>query len=121
MVGTLHGSLCQGCQLGKTRLPRPQSTRVPRMTRLHGRLDYDHVAIVLALRTVGASVQSLADVGRGCPDLLVGWHGSNILMEIKSPGAHLTPAEKDWHAHWTAREPLVRGVSDALRELGLEG
>ena len=91
------------------------------MTRLHGRLDYEHVAIVLALRTVGASVQSLADVGRGCPDLLVGWHGNNILMEIKSAGGHLTPAEKDWHAHWNVHVAIVRGVSDALRELGIEG
>jgi len=91
-----------------------------RMTRLHGRLDYDHVAIVLALREVGASVQSLADVGRGCPDLLVGWHGTNILMEIKSQGGHLTPAEKDWHANWKVYVQVVHSVGDALRVLGIE-
>ncbi len=90
------------------------------MTRLHGKLDYDHVAIVLALRTVGATVQSLADVGHGCPDLLVGWHGENLLMEIKSMGAHLTEQEKQWHDTWHAYVHIVRGVSDALLVLGIK-
>jgi hypothetical protein len=36
----------------------------------------------------------LHTVGRGCPDILVGWHGLNYLFEVKQPGGNLTPDEK---------------------------
>jgi Holliday junction resolvase len=47
------------------------------------RTDANQDGIVAALRGAGASVQSLAATGKGCPDLLVGWRGANLLMECK--------------------------------------
>lgn len=40
------------------------------------RTDANQAEIVAALRTRGALVQSLAGVGAGVPDLLVGWRGA---------------------------------------------
>jgi hypothetical protein len=50
------------------------------------RVDSTQVGIVLALRKTGASVQHLHTIGKGCPDLLVGYRGRNILIEVKSDG-----------------------------------
>jgi hypothetical protein len=90
--------------------------------RLHARIDSNQPAIVKALRAVGASVQSLADMGRGVPDLLVGWHGVNWLMEVKDgakpPSARrLTPDEQQWHEHWRGQVVVVESTDDALAEL----
>ena len=52
------------------------------------RTDSNHEEIVKALRAVGATVQSLAGVGHGVPDLLVGYQGKTSdtfgLFEIAS-------------------------------------
>src|SRR3972149_1571025 len=71
------------------------------MTHKHGRTDANHTEIVNALQAIGASVTSLADVGGGCPDLLVGYRGQNMLLEVKDgrkpPSARgLAPAEQKW-------------------------
>lgn len=51
--------------------------------RKHGKVDDNQGRIVSVLRKIGCSVISLASVGGGCPDILVGFQGSNFLMEIK--------------------------------------
>ena len=67
------------------------------------RLDSNHGAVVEALATLpGILLQSLAIVGAGCPDLLVGYRGEWALMEVKDgdkpPSARaLTDPEKGWH------------------------
>lgn len=73
--------------------------------RKYARLDSNHRAVVDALRKIGCSVQSLASVGDGCPDLLVGYHGENYLLEVKredGPPSHkrLTEDEADWQEDW---------------------
>lgn len=47
------------------------------------RVDPNQRALVKALRAAGASVVSLASIGRGCPDLLVGYRGMTFLVELK--------------------------------------
>lgn len=66
------------------------------------KIDKSQTAIVAALRDVGAFVQSLGAVGDGCPDLLVGYAGRTILMEVKEPHVkgRLRPSQTDWHAAW---------------------
>ena len=44
------------------------------------KIDANHEAVVLALRSAGATVQSLAGVGKGVPDLLVGYQGQTLLL-----------------------------------------
>ena len=89
------------------------------------RIDANHEQVVLALRTAGATVQSLAAVGQGVPDLLVGFQGKTLLMEIKdgrkTPSERrLTEAQLKWHGAWNGGPlAIVDGVDAALRMLGV--
>lgn len=48
--------------------------------------DANQAAIIEALRGIpDCSVLVLSAVGRGCPDLLVGYRGANLLVEVKNP------------------------------------
>ena len=81
-------------------------------------LDSNHRAIVLALQAIGATVQSLASMGGGVPDLLVGYHGLNVLLEVKdgdkSPSAReLTGAELEFHRTWGGQVALVYTAEQA--------
>ena len=92
--------------------------------RKFARVDDNHAEIAAALRQVGCSVQSLASLGNGCPDLLVGTHKANFLLEIKdgrkSPSKRrLTPDEKDWHEAWRGQVCVVESVNDALKAVGM--
>ena len=82
------------------------------------KIDRNHVEIVAALRGVGASVQDLAAVGKGCPDLLVGYRGQNYVIEVKAPKGASTPAQVAWHAEWRGDVRIVRSVDDALKIIG---
>lgn len=87
------------------------------------RTDANQLDIVLALRQVGASVQPLHMVGQGCPDLLVGVRGINLVLEIKDgtkpPSAQrLTPDEANWHALWRGQLLIVRSIKEALAAVG---
>jgi len=82
------------------------------------RIDRNHVEIVEALRGVGASVQDLAAVGKGCPDLLVGYRGQNYVIEVKAPKGTATKAQVFWHADWRGDVRIVRSVDDALKVIG---
>jgi hypothetical protein len=49
-------------------------------------VDSNQAEIVEALRGIdGVSVLSLAPIGKGCPDIAVGWRGFNFFFEIKNP------------------------------------
>ena len=89
------------------------------------RIDANHEQVVSALRAAGASVQSLAGVGKGVPDLLVGFQGKTLLMEVKdgrkTPSARqLTEDQLKWHGAWNGGPlAVVDGVDAALRMLGV--
>ena len=69
--------------------------------------DANQSDIVKAIRKAGGSVQILAAVGAGCPDLLVGWKGLNILLEIKSEKGKLTPDQQVWWREWLGGRPFI--------------
>ena len=84
------------------------------------RIDANQSLIVKELRAIGATVQSLADLGKGVPDLLVGWRGQNWLMEIKDwkqppSKRRLTPDEKKWHRSWNGQVHVVETFDEALK------
>ena len=89
------------------------------------KIDANQEAVVTALRAAGASVQSLAGVGKGVPDLLVGFQGKTLLMEVKdgnkSPSERrLTEDQIRWHGAWNGGPlAVVDGVDAALRMLGV--
>jgi hypothetical protein len=82
------------------------------------KVDANQGPIVEALRKVGASVQSLAAVGRGCPDLLVAYRGRNFLLEVKQLKGKMTPDQKRWFVSWRGDVALVRSAHDALVVIG---
>ena len=49
------------------------------------KVDANQKVIVEALRAAGCFVQSLAGVGKGCPDLLVGSDGKWYVIRICDP------------------------------------
>jgi hypothetical protein len=89
------------------------------------KVDANHTQVVMALQAAGATVQSLAAVGQGVPDLLVGFQGKTLLMEVKDgqkpPSARrLTEQQITWHGAWRGGPvAVVDGVDAALRALGV--
>jgi hypothetical protein len=89
------------------------------------KIDANQEAVVTALRTAGATVQSLAGVGKGVPDLLVGFKGQTLLMEVKdgfkAPSARLlTEDQIRWHGVWKGGALAVVDSPDAaLRMIGV--
>jgi Holliday junction resolvase len=89
------------------------------------RVDANQIQVVSALRAAGATVQSMAGVGKGVPDLLVGHQGHTLLMEIKdgekSPSQRkLTEDQLKWHREWNGGTlAVVDGPEAALRVLGV--
>jgi hypothetical protein len=68
-------------------------------------------------------VQPLHAVGKGCPDLLVGFRGVNTLLEVKdwqnSPSHRaLTPDQVEWHGGWKGQVAKVETVDAALAVIG---
>lgn len=92
------------------------------MTHKHGRTDANQSAVVSALRTIGATVTILSDVGQGCPDLLVGSQGINFLFEVKDGNKppserQLTGKERTWHEMWRGQVSIVDSPVDAVETL----
>lgn len=82
------------------------------------KIDDNQRQIVAALRRAGCTVQSLAAIGKGCPDLLVSFGGHNVLVEVKDGGKvpsaqKLTEDQVKWHERWQAKVWIVRDVLDA--------
>ena len=106
------------------------------MTRRAARIDDNQRDIVTALERAGCTVQSLASLGEGVPDLLVGvpmrmefGHGGlamwqiparNIIIEVKDGAKppsrrRLTEDQIKWRAWWKGPQPVtVESVADAL-------
>lgn len=82
--------------------------------RAHGRVDNNHRQIVTALRDAGRSVLDLSGVGKGCPDILVGFHGVNVLLEIKSAKGDLTEPQEKFFASWRGQRAVVRTIAEAI-------
>ena len=91
--------------------------------RIAARKDANQDEIVDALRTIGATVQIIHQLGQGCPDLLCGYRGANYLLEVKD-GAKppskriLTPDEAVWHEMWRGQVDAVKNVKEALQVIG---
>lgn len=88
------------------------------------KIDDNQRVIVDALRSAGCDVESLAAVGRGVPDLLVGVGGVNYLLEVKDGSKppsrqKLTSHQKTWHATWRGQVAVVSTIKEALDAVGI--
>ena len=48
------------------------------------------------------------------PDLLVGFLGHTLLMEVKTEAGELTEREAEWHRDWRGQVAIVRTAHEAL-------
>jgi hypothetical protein len=81
------------------------------------RVDINQAMIVEGLRAIGCTVQDLSQLGKGCPDLLVGYHFRNYLIEVKNSenrSATLTPCEERWIKRWAGEIAVVTNLRDAI-------
>jgi Holliday junction resolvase len=87
----------------------------------YARVDTNHKEIVKALRDAGATVVSLAAMKHGCPDLLVGFEGETLLIEIKKDAkAKFTPDQLEFMSKWKGGAvSRVDSVDAAIRALGI--
>ena len=87
----------------------------------YARIDTNHKEIVAALRQAGATVISMASLKHGTPDILCGFNGETILMEIKRDSkAKFTPDQLKFMANWKGGAvSRVDSVDAALRALGV--
>lgn len=92
--------------------------------RYAARTDSNHQLIVKTLRDCGCSVQSLAALGEGVPDLLVARNGIMWLLEVKDGSKcpsqrKLTPAQQTWKATWKAPVKIVTTIAEALNAVNI--
>ena len=110
--------------------------------RVRPRADTNQSEIVEALREHGVHVVITTALGSGFPDLVCGYRGLTVLMEVKMPQSVVTaggrggkrlrladeydpqfgfsPDEIAFHAKWPG-QPIVtvRRIGDALRAVGV--
>ena len=90
--------------------------------RRNARIDKNHPEVVEAFRALGASVLSLAPLGRGIPDLLVAIGGVTWLVEIKSKKGKENDLQIEWAENWRGARAVVRdtqGVETVVKSMRL--
>lgn len=95
-----------------TRISNSWGKEMPKST------DGNQAEIVADLRKAGATVQTLHEVGYGCPDLVVGYRGINYLIEIKTEYGILNSCQVAWHWCWRGQVDEARTSEEALRIIG---
>lgn len=88
------------------------------------RTDSNQQAIVKQLRKIGVSVQHLHEVGDGCPDLLLGYRGKNLLVELKDGNKppskrKLTKDEELFFTSWKGQVEKCENLEQILKLLGV--
>ena len=64
------------------------------------KVDNNQLDIVKAFRSMGATVLNLSAVGKGCPDLLIGYKGISVLVEVKSKTGKFTEPQLKFMEQW---------------------
>jgi len=85
------------------------------------KVDGNQAELVKAFRAMGCSVLPLHTIGQGCPDLLVGIRGVNVLVEIKDGSApksarKLRPTQSKFHLGWRGPIEVAESTAD-VREI----
>jgi Holliday junction resolvase len=79
----------------------------------NAKTDANQKEIVDALRKAGFSVQCLSTVGKGFPDLLVGFDFENHLIEVKDGlKAKLNDDQVIWHSKWNGQVHVIHNMEE---------
>ena len=95
------------------------------MTYYKKRVDENQKTIIHTFIALGASVLNLSTVGRGCPDLLIGYKGKTVLVEIKrDEKAKFTEPQvkfmQEWRGGAVSRIDSVDAAIRLIKLLDLE-
>lgn len=90
---------------------------MPYNRRLDAKRDANEPEIVDALEAIGCDVLRSGDI-----DLIVGYRGRNLLIEVKMPGEDkdrkLKPIQKRLKASWKGQYAIVTTAEQALKAVG---
>lgn len=75
--------------------------------------DANQPEIITALLKIGCSVYDASRVGE-IPDLLVGYRGCSLLLEVKLPKGKLSKPQELWHKRWNGHSCVVRSPEEAI-------
>ena len=64
------------------------------------KVDNNQLDIVKAFRSMGATVLNLSAVGKGCPNLLIGYKNISVLVEVKSKTGKFTEPQLKFMEQW---------------------
>lgn len=86
------------------------------------RIDANQPDVVSDLRKLGMSVAITSSLGGGFPDLVVGTHNRNYLVELKDPSKpqsarKLTPAERKFRDVWRGNYVLALRTEDIVEAI----
>lgn len=81
------------------------------------RVDGNQAEIVDYFVSQGCSVLDTSALGGGAPDILVGFKGRNVWVEIKTAKGRLSRLQRIFHAAWRGQVAVLRCPSDAQRLL----
>lgn len=86
------------------------------------RVDDNQKEVVAGLRRIGCTVHHLSSLGKGCPDLLIGFKGVNYLVELKDGSKppsrrKLTPDELKWIKNWKGQVNVCCSIEEIIKLL----
>ena len=92
--------------------------------RLRAKTDVNQKAVVKQLRAIGATVAITSQLGKGFPDIVVGYGGDNYLFEIKDPKKtpserKLTKDEQTFNDSWEGQYAVIETAAQALKIMGV--
>ena len=82
--------------------------------RRDAKVDSNQNEMRLAFRKMGASVLSLAPIGKGCPDLLICYRGILYLIEVKTKKGKLNDLQIKWHDEWSGPVKTLYSTDEAI-------
>lgn len=89
--------------------------------RRYGKPDANQAAIVDDLRKIPeCTVLVLSAVGNSCPDILIGYRGANLLVELKNPEVHYNPKlptmvrQAEFRANWKGQVLQANSFMDIV-------
>lgn len=78
-------------------------------------MDLTHAEVINGLLQVGMTAKSIASVGGGVPDVIAGWRGVTVLLEVKSGNNKLNAQEEEFAAKWAGSYAVVYNAEEAIK------
>jgi hypothetical protein len=88
------------------------------------RTDDNQQLIVKQLRQLGCSVAITSMIGKGFPDLVIGWRGENFLIELKDGSKteskkKLTEDEHKFFNDWYGQVDKCESLEEICKVIGI--